>query len=241
MTTPINEIPILGTTRVSTGFKRLNDLLGGGFIPGQAVLFSGEPGVGKSTLVLQLAENFSIREETVLYVSGEESLGQIKLRATRLNALNPKILCSENILLEEILLSVVEVNPSIVIVDSLQMTYSNTLRYPPGSPVQMRFCLNALIKMAKSENRILIVIGHTTKSGLIGGLLTLQHMVDTTFLMRTNPETNIRQLEIRKNRFGEAGTAWEVAMTPQGIVDATISDATMRGFVNFISLYRNSP
>ncbi len=228
----------MGLTRISTGFREFDKLLGGGFIPGQAVLFSGEPGVGKSTLVLQLAENFSRIKQLVLYVSGEESLGQIKLRATRLNALNSDIRCSEGICLTDILASVGEVNPSIVIIDSLQMTYANELRYPPGSPVQMRYCLSSLIKMAKSENRILITIGHTTKSGLIGGLLTLQHMVDTTFLMRISPDTGIRQVEIRKNRFGEAQTAWEVAMTSEGIVDATkhISEDTLRGFANLCAL-----
>ncbi len=215
----INEISLKETRRLQTRIAGFDELLGGGFVSGQTMLFAGEPGVGKSTFILQVANKLAQRHK-VLYASGEESLPQLRLRADRLNTLNPRIWCSEAICLEELFELINKLDPQFIIVDSLQMLHSLKLKIRQGSPSQMRFCLNALIKSCKKKEKNLIVIGHSTKSGLIAGLMTLQHMVDTTFFMRTTDD-NLIEIYSRKNRFGASRIGWKVMMLPQGIYDAS--------------------
>ena len=215
-TIPINLIPTDKMTRLKSGIIGFDKLLGGGFVPGQAILFAGVPGSGKSTLVFQIANAVAERGHTVLYATGEESLGQIKLRANRLKTLNPKILCSDKIKLEEVVKASNEVKPKIIIVDSLQMISSASLKQPAGSPSQMKYGLSALIEHVKETNRILIAIGHSTKAGLIAGMLGIQHMVDASFYMSIGVD-NSRKIFSKKNRFGEAQVNWVTSMTAKGL------------------------
>lgn len=216
--TPINEIPSIQAKRYQTKIAGLDNLLGGGFVDGNALLLAGECGSGKSTLMLQVAQQLADQNYKVFYASGEENLNQIKLRADRLNTLNPHILCSETINLEELQEVVKETEPRILIVDSLQMIYSKELKQGVGSPSQMRYCLNELIKWVKQTNNILIVIGHSTKTGLVAGIMTLQHMVDAVFFM-SMVEGDTRQIYSRKNRFGTSQYAWMIKMSQNGIID----------------------
>lgn len=215
---PIILISSNKSSRYLTGISGFDNLLGGGFVTGSSLLFAGEPGVGKSTFMLQVADNLAKMGQKVLYASGEENLEQIKLRADRLNTLNPKIWCSEAIAIEELSQLIKELNPQIIIVDSLQALYSKKSRRAIGSPSQMRDSLRFLIELAKKKNKILIVIGHSTKSGLIAGLLTLQHMVDIVFFMKII-EGNLREIFSKKNRFGASQYGWKVFMTNKGLIE----------------------
>ena len=214
----INTIPSKEIEKIKTGIYGFDNLVGGGLVPGSTMLFAGEPGVGKSTLLLQLAAAFA-KQDKVLYISGEESMSQIKLRADRLGAVNPQIYCSENIALEDILLLVENLNPKLMIIDSLQMVYSRASKVMPGSPSQMKKVLLKLISLAKEKDMVLITIGHSTKSGMIAGLLTLQHMVDATMFMSISEEDGIRLLEVKKNRFGAGQEIWEIEMAEHGFKD----------------------
>jgi len=184
---------------------------------GSALLVAGEPGVGKSTLLLQVADSLADGGHRVLYASGEESSGQIKARADRLNTLNPQIWLTENIELGELKTYIKNLDPDVVIVDSLQMLYSAESKRKQGTPSQMRDCLSELIDLVKKENRVLVVIGHSTKSGLIAGLLTLQHMVDVTLFMTSN-EVGARVIRANKNRFGDTRIEWKIIMGEHGLV-----------------------
>lgn len=215
---PINEIPVPKEERIKTNIQGFDNLLGGGLLQGCALLFAGEAGVGKSTFILQVAEQIAKQSKKVFYASGEENLAQIKLRADRLGTLNSQIYCSESINLEELCLILDEVNPDVIIVDSLQMLYSKTLRQPSGSPTQMRYTLSKLIHYAKTRNKILLMIGHSTKSGLVAGIMTLQHMVDAVFFMSIS-DGNQRRVFSKKNRFGASQMGWIVKMTEGGLVD----------------------
>ena len=216
--------------RLPTKIENFDKLLGGGFVQGSTILFAGEPGVGKSTFLLQIAQKLAEQNYKVLYASGEETLGQIKLRAIRLSVNNPEIWCSEIINLEKLFEIIKEVNPEFIIVDSLQMIYSKALRQPPGSPSQMRYCLASLIEYTKTHNKILVAIGHATKAGLVAGIMTLQHMTDAVFFM-TLISGDLRQIYSRKNRFGASQIAWRIRMTPVGVIDASyeITDEQAEG------------
>lgn len=215
---PINTIPSKTIEKIKTGIYGFDNLIGGGLVPGSTMLFAGMPGIGKSTLLLQLADAFA-KYNKVLYISGEESMSQIKMRADRLGALNPQIYCSENIALEDILLLIESLNPKLLIIDSLQMLYSRASKVMPGSPSQMKKVLLKMIAIAKEKDMVLITIGHSTKSGMIAGLLTLQHMVDATMFMSISEEDGVRLLEVKKNRFGASQGIWELEMAEKGFKD----------------------
>lgn len=220
MTQPISilQIPDTDIQRISTGMKGLDEFLGGGLVPGTAILFAGEPGVGKSTLLLQIAYKMASTGKKVLYATGEESLAQIKIRANRINALHPNILCTENIQLEAMMDMAQAYDTQVVIVDSIQMAYSDSMTKEPGSKSQITYCINRLIDMARTENRTLITVGHSTKSGTIAGMQSLQHMVDITLYMYTAGGDN-RRLFAKKNRYGPAQVNWDIQMKPDGIID----------------------
>lgn len=216
----LRDIPDKGTRRIKTNIAKFDEFLGGGFVPGSSVLFAGEPGVGKSTILLQISQHLAKAGNKVLYASGEENLSQIKSRANRLGTLHPKIWCSENLNLEELFVVTRNLEPSVIIVDSIQLLYSNTLSRQIGSPAQIRNCLLALIDYVKKTNKVLITIGHANKAGKVAGLLTLQHMVDVVCYMRKK-EGDLRQLESQKNRFGRSSIFWDIEMTGTGISDVS--------------------
>jgi DNA repair protein RadA/Sms len=226
---PINEIPQSGELRMATNIKGFDSLMGKGLIPGQTIMFAGEPGVGKSTFLLQVSEAIAEQGIPVLYASGEENLPQLRLRADRLGTLNTHILCTNAINLDDIFEAVKSVSPRIIIIDSLQMLYSKSMRQAPGTPTQMRYCLNSMIQFTKENNLILIVVGHSTKTGLVAGLLTLQHMVDTVLFMTIQSENGRRLLTCKKNRFGPAFTGWQLKMTETGLYDLDNNEDLLAG------------
>ena len=202
--------------RIQTGIKSFDEFVGGGLVPGSTFIFAGQPGVGKSTFVLQLSNALADGGTKVLYASGEESLTQVKQRADRLGALHPEIWCSEALNLEPLFETIESVNPDVIIIDSLQMLYSKDVKQPAGSPSQMRQCLHKLIGFAKKNNKVLLVIGHSTKAGLIAGLLTLQHMVDVVLFMELMDDGH-RRMVGKKNRYGSTNVQWIVEMTSTGL------------------------
>lgn len=204
--------------KISTGFKNLDNVLNGGFVGGAVLLFAGTQGAGKSTLLLQIAGKVSGSGQTVLYITGEENLSQIKQRADRLGVKNEKILVHEGTEIEEILEVIEQSQAQLVIVDSMQVIRSEKSKRAIGTPTQMKLCLEELIETAKATNRAMVVVGHATKDGYIAGLNTLQHMVDATMFMSINRD-DLRTIEIKKNRYGKSFIEWAGKMTSKGLVE----------------------
>ncbi|MFO7881624.1 MAG: DNA repair protein RadA [Kosmotogaceae bacterium] len=215
--------------RYKTGLSELDRVLGGGIVPGSVTLLSGEPGIGKSTLVLQLSDRIS-KEKNVLYVTGEESLRQIKLRADRLGLLNKNnidVITSTNInFLEDLNVK----NYSLIIFDSLQ-----TLKHPevasfPGSVVQVRECTNYIVGTAKKTDIPVFIVGHITKGGQIAGPKLIEHLVDTVLYFETN-KTGFRFVRTIKNRFGPADEVAVFEMKSSGLEEIKdISTIFLEGF-----------
>lgn len=216
---PITDIPDKTVQRLPTGIKGFDRILGGGFVPGNTVLFAGQPGVGKSTFLLQVSYELASQGYRVLYITGEEALSEIRVRAKRLGTLHPKIIASEVINLEKMLSAIRESNPHVVIIDSLQMVYSEALNKQPGTPTQISYCLSQIIEHARASNRAIITVGHSTKSNTVAGTQKVQHMVDAVFYMYGAGGEN-RLLFSQKNRYGMSQINWPLKMTPLGIVDA---------------------
>ena len=179
----LSKVKIDKDLKITTDYEELDRVLGGGFVLGSSVLIGGWPGIGKSTLALQIASRLTHKGKKVLYISGEESLKQIKLRAQRLKELNLEfyILSTQN--LKKALESIKEIKPDLVIVDSIQVFFLEELDSAPGSIVQVRECAFLLIKTCKTHNIPLLLIGHVTKEGIIAGPKLLEHMVDTVLYL----------------------------------------------------------
>ncbi|RME17556.1 MAG: DNA repair protein RadA [Bdellovibrio sp.] len=186
--------------RFSTNISELNRVLGGGVVPGSYTLLGGDPGVGKSTLLLQMAEGLGKNKHSVLYVSGEESVQQTALRAKRLNIKTPSIKVASESRLESILHLAETEKPQILIIDSIQTIFSAELPSAPGTVSQVRECANQLMNLAKGKNISIFLVGHVTKEGNLAGPKTLEHMVDTVLSMEGH--SHFRLLRALKNRFG---------------------------------------
>jgi len=202
----LSEIPLLDKLRQPTKIKELDQVLGGGIVAGSIILIGGEPGIGKSTLTLQIASNIvKEKDKSVLYVSGEESIEQIKLRAERLKVNNQGIyLLAENEL-QNILAQIDTLRPSLVIIDSIQTIYSESLSSSPGSVGQVRECTSEILRRIKgqSDNKpSVIIVGHITKFGAIAGPKTLEHIVDVVLYFEGDKFQQYRILRATKNRFG---------------------------------------
>lgn len=202
----LSKIPLTGKLRQPTGIKELDQVLGGGIVAGSIILIGGEPGIGKSTLTLQIANNItSDKDKSVLYVSGEESVEQIKLRSERLNIKNEHIyLLAENEL-ENILLQIDMLKPSLVIIDSIQAIYNERLTSSPGSVGQVRECTAEILRAVKGQAEAktsVIIVGHITKFGAIAGPKTLEHIVDVVLYFEGDKFQQYRILRATKNRFG---------------------------------------
>lgn len=204
--------------RKSSGIKELDALLGGGITSGAVFLIGGEPGIGKSTLLLQIANTFDSSNGTVLYVSGEESASQIASRADRLNCDKSRITVCTRTCFEEITSELDNIKPSLVIIDSIQTLYSEAITGTPGSVSQAREVTAGLVRIAKSNNLPIFLVGHITKDGNIAGPKTLEHMVDTVLYFEGENLGTYRILRSIKNRFGKSGEIafWE--MTEQGLI-----------------------
>ena len=219
---PLQELAALSPEdfrRIELASAELNRVLGGGIVPGSVMLLAGEPGVGKSTLLLQVAQHFSSLGQTVLYVSGEESAHQVKLRSQRLGFTGQGIflLCETDV--ERILHRLEDSRPSLVIVDSVQTLYTSEAPSGPGSVVQVRECTLRLMRWAKMRNVPVFLAGHMTKDGSLAGPRVLEHMVDQVMYLEGQELNGYRILRSGKNRFGSTTEVGVFDMTGQGLVE----------------------
>lgn len=216
----LSEIKFEKKERFFSGFSELDGVLGGGIVPGSAILVAGDPGIGKSTLLLQLALNISKNKDAVLYISGEESEQQIKLRSNRLSKIN-----NDNLLLlslnntDAIVEVINNIKPKLVIIDSIQTMQSENLTGLSGSVGQVRYSAMEFIKIAKSLNIPVIIVGHVTKEGMVAGPMVLSHMVDTVLFLEGEKFTQVRILRSLKNRFGPVDEVGIFSMTGVGMTE----------------------
>jgi len=218
--TSITEIKQENIERFSSGSKELDLVLGGGVVPGSLTLIGGSPGIGKSTLLLKIAGNLAKMQRPVLYVSGEESAGQIKLRADRLDANEKELYLLAEINLQTILEEIKSKNYGFIIIDSIQTLYSEETPSAPGSVTQVRTITFELMRVAKSLDIPIFIIGHITKDGSIAGPRVLEHMVDTVLYFEGDPNSELRLLRGFKNRFGSTNEVGIFEMSKNGLLDA---------------------
>lgn len=216
----IIEVKQENIERFSSGSKELDLVLGGGIVPGSLTLIGGSPGIGKSTLLLKIAGNLAKKQISVLYVSGEESAGQIKLRAERLNANEKALYLLPEINLQNILNEIKSQNYGFIIIDSIQTLYSDETPSAPGSVTQVRTITFELMRVAKSLDIPIFIIGHITKDGSIAGPRVLEHMVDTVLYFEGDPNSELRLLRGFKNRFGSTNEVGIFEMSKHGLLDA---------------------
>ena len=211
----IAEIGEVGEERKATPDKEMNRVLGGGLVDGAVMLLGGEPGIGKSTLLLQLA--LQTQDMKILYVSGEESSQQIKMRATRIPFSNENLFIVSETHLEAILKFYDQVQPDLVVIDSIQTIYSDVLESAPGSVSQVRECASQLIRSAKARAVPLFLVGHITKEGTLAGPKVLEHMVDTVLTFEGDRHNSYRIVRTQKNRFGSTLEMGIYEMHNQGL------------------------
>ncbi|MCK4633082.1 MAG: DNA repair protein RadA, partial [candidate division Zixibacteria bacterium] len=215
----IPEIEPIGRSGFRSGINEFDRVLGGQLLPGTAVLLGGEPGIGKSTLLLQLAEAYSRENLPVLYVTGEESLPQIKQRAERLQIVGTKVTVVNTTSLEEIIELVGKNDFRVVLVDSIQTVASSQFDSPPGTVAQVRESAGRLISLAKANDIALFLVGHITKDGMVAGPKVLEHMVDTVVYFEGDRTHLYRMLRPTKNRYGPITEVGIFEMMPQGLVE----------------------
>ena len=203
--------------RKQTGIAELDRVLGGGIVPGSLVLVGGDPGIGKSTLLLQVCQRLAADQQKILYISGEESLKQIKLRADRMGSFSEYlyVLCETNI--ETIRLAIEKEKPSLVVIDSIQTMYSEEVASAPGSVSQVREATNIFMQIAKGMGISVFIVGHVTKEGTVAGPRVLEHMVDTVLYFEGDRHASYRILRGVKNRFGSTNEIGVFEMRRDGL------------------------
>lgn len=217
----INEIEITESIKSSTGFAELDRVLGGGLVQGSLILLAGDPGIGKSTLILQTAGNVCSQDKKLLYVCAEESGSQVKLRAQRLNVNSDKLYVYSQTNLEAVINQIDVIKPEILVIDSIQSVYTSNITSSAGSVSQIRECTNLLMDIAKSKGITVIVIGHVTKDGNIAGPKVLEHMVDTVIYFEGDKYKSQRLLRSIKNRFGSTNEIGVFNMVESGLEEVT--------------------
>ncbi|HUO78341.1 MAG TPA: DNA repair protein RadA [Thermodesulfovibrionales bacterium] len=215
---PLSSISGGKEQRVTTGMNELDRVLGGGIVDGSVILVGGDPGIGKSTLLIQTGANFSERAGKVLYVSGEESPEQIKLRADRLSIHSDNVVLLPETNLEGIIQTAASLSPGLIIIDSIQTMYTEELTSAPGSVGQVRECAAKLMSFAKRSQIPLFLIGHVTKEGAIAGPRVLEHIVDTVLYFEGERGHAYRILRTVKNRFGSTNEIGVFQMTDSGLL-----------------------
>ena len=222
----LNEVVGKSDVRVSTGFEELDRVLGGGLVNGSLVLLGGEPGIGKSTLILQICDKVK-GEGKVLYVSGEESAEQIKIRADRLGINNQDLMFLGETDMDVIQTAILEMNPKLVIIDSIQTMYSDEITSAPGTVSQVREITARVMKLCKTNGITTIIIGHVTKEGNIAGPRVLEHMVDTVLYLEGERYFSYRILRGVKNRFGSTNEVGMFEMANEGMVEISNPSAVL--------------
>lgn len=200
--TQLSDISLDNEDRTKTGMEELDRVLGGGIVKGSLILVGGDPGIGKSTLLLQVCRNLSEYGKNILYVSGEESLKQIKIRATRIGEFKDglTLLCETDLdIIEEI---IKKFSPDVVVIDSIQTMFKNDISSAPGSVSQVRESTNVFMQLAKKLSITIFIVGHVTKEGVVAGPRVLEHMVDTVLYFEGDRHAAYRILRGVKNRFG---------------------------------------
>ena len=219
--TPLADVSLEDAARLRTGLGEFDRVLGGGIVPGSVTLVGGEPGIGKSTLLLSVAGALAAAGQSVLYVSGEESLRQTKLRATRLGLSSASVHLLAHTRLEVILDALRQMKPGVVIVDSIQVVETEALGSAPGSIGQVRACAHELVRFVKDSRSALFLVGHVTKEGSLAGPKVLEHLVDTVLYFDGEPSSGFRLLRSTKNRFGATYELGVFHMTAEGLVEVT--------------------
>ncbi|WP_373991566.1 DNA repair protein RadA [Duganella sp. BuS-21] len=212
----LNDIDAIDVPRFGTGIEEFDRVLGGGLVGGGVVLIGGDPGIGKSTLLLQALANISHMKK-VLYVSGEESGAQIALRAKRLAIDARDLKLQAEIQLEKILATLADLKPEVAVIDSIQTVYSDALSSAPGSVAQVRECAAQLTRAAKQTGVTIILVGHVTKEGALAGPRVLEHIVDTVLYFEGDNHSSFRLVRAIKNRFGAVNELGVFAMTEKGL------------------------
>lgn len=198
----LKEVPLHKTPRILTRFNEFDRLIGGGIVPGSLTLVGGDPGIGKSTLLLQLSAQLANQGLTILYISGEESLEQTTMRALRLGIETDNLLILNETHFSQIKAHIDAINPDVVIMDSIQIVYKPELPSAPGSVTQVRETTTEFMHLAKGRNIAIFLIGHVTKSGEIAGPKVLEHLVDTVLYFEGDKQHQFRMIRVVKNRFG---------------------------------------
>ena len=211
------DIDASDMARTPTGQEELDRVLGGGIVEGGVVLIGGDPGIGKSTLLLQALDSLQRNGQKTLYVTGEESGAQVALRAQRLGLLNSKVSVLAEIQLEKILATLNATQPDIAVIDSIQTVYSEQLTSAPGSVAQVRECAAHLTRAAKASGVSIVLVGHVTKEGALAGPRVLEHMVDTVLYFEGDTHSSFRLVRAIKNRFGAVNEIGVFAMTEKGL------------------------
>lgn len=215
----LSEISLDQQDRITTGYPELDRVLGSGIVAGSLVLVGGDPGIGKSTLLLQMCRNLAAQGQKVLYISGEESLKQIKLRANRIGEVTGQLLflCETN--LDAIERTIDEIKPEVVIIDSIQTMFREEVSSAPGSVTQVRESTNVLMQIAKGQGIAIFLVGHVTKEGVVAGPRVLEHMVDTVLYFEGERNASYRILRGVKNRFGSTNEIGVFEMQEKGLVE----------------------
>lgn len=212
----LSDIEAEDVERFSTGIEEFDRVLGGGMVPGGVILIGGDPGIGKSTLLLQAMANLS-HQKSCLYVSGEESGAQISMRAKRLGLTAASMMLQAEIQLEKILATLRDRSPDVVVIDSIQTIYSDEISSAPGSVSQVRECAAQLTRVAKTTGCTIIFVGHVTKEGALAGPRVLEHIVDTVLYFEGDQHSNFRLIRAIKNRFGAVNELGVFAMGEKGL------------------------
>jgi DNA repair protein RadA/Sms len=220
---PASEVAVLAdieaqdVARTPTGQEELDRVLGGGMVEGGVVLIGGDPGIGKSTLLLQAMDGLQRSGMSTLYVTGEESGAQVALRSRRLGLDHSQVQVLAETQLEKVLATVDKLQPAVVVMDSIQTVYSDQLTSAPGSVAQVRECAAHLTRMAKSTGTAVVLVGHVTKEGALAGPRVLEHMVDTVLYFEGDTHSSYRLVRAIKNRFGAVNEIGVFAMTEKGL------------------------
>lgn len=217
----INDISVEAEDRISTNIGELDRVLGGGLMAGSLTLVGGDPGIGKSTLLLQVCRNLSLANQKVLYISGEESLKQIKLRADRIGSFDENMLLLCDTSLANIAENIKETKPAVVVIDSIQTMYDEEISSAPGSVSQVRQATSVFLELAKGMGISIFIVGHVTKEGTVAGPRVLEHMVDTVLYFEGDRHASYRVLRGVKNRFGSTNEIGVFRMDNDGLKEVT--------------------
>lgn len=224
---PLSKVAVTEDTRIITGIQELDRVLGGGIVVGGLVLVGGDPGIGKSTLLLQMCQKLVAEKREVLYISGEESLKQIKMRAERLGNFENELYLLSETNLDVIEATVTKYQPKIVIIDSIQTMFKEDIPSAPGSVSQVRETTSTLLRIAKQQAISVFIVGHVTKEGVVAGPRVLEHMVDTVLYFEGDSSASYRILRAVKNRFGSTNEIGVFEMRGNGLVEVANPSAYM--------------